>query len=109
MSIGKRLQKARKDAGLTQKQLSSLSGVDQGRISALECDAQKSSGQLNTLCMHLAVDPIFIETGNDENQRKPDYSPMDLELLKLLKSLSDDERAREVAFMQKVVQSRSKI
>lgn len=109
MTIGKRLKKARKDSGLTQKQLSSLSGVDQGRISALECDAQKSSGQLNTLCLHLAVDPIYIETGKNEIDRKPDLSPMDLELLKLLKSLSDDERAREVAFMQKLVQSKSKL
>jgi transcriptional regulator with XRE-family HTH domain len=109
MTMGDRLKKARKDAGFTQATLAKVSGVDQARISGLEIGTQRSSVYLIKICVALGVDPIYIETGEAGDSEPSELTPLDKQLLDLLHQLSDDERAREIAFMQKLVAMRSKL
>ncbi len=109
MSIGKRLRKARKEAGMTQVVLSKISQIDQARISALESGVQKSSVYLVRLATALGVDPVWLETGEETKFVKNEYTAVELELLSLLRQMSDEERAREISYIQKLISQRSKL
>jgi len=57
LTIGSRVQEARKKAGMTQEMLARLSGVPQARISALELNKNKKSSYLIQLSQALGVSP----------------------------------------------------
>ena len=109
VSIGKRLREARKEAGMTQVMLSKISQIDQARISALESGVQKSSVYLVRLATALGVDPVWLETGKETKFVKNEYTAVELELLNLLRQMSDEERAREISYIQKLISQRSKL
>lgn len=67
---GKRLKKARKDAGLTQAELCKKTGIAQSTISTAEREGQGSNDVLYALAT--GVDPLWLSTGNEsETAVKP--------------------------------------
>lgn len=109
MTIGNRVKEARKKAGMTQEMLARLSGVPQARISALELNKNKKSSYLIQLSNALGVNPNWLETGVDNLSVKVEYSAMEKELLRLIKGLSEEDRAREISYIQKLVSARSNL
>ena len=109
LTIGTRVQEARKKAGMTQEMLARLSGVPQARISALELNKNKKSSYLIQLSQALGVSPNWLETGVVEPEGQVDYTPMEKELLRLIKGLSEEDRSREIAYIQKLVSARSNL
>lgn len=109
MTIGNRVKKARKKAGMTQEMLARLSGVPQARISALELNKNKKSSYLIQLSNALGVNPNWLETGVDDLSVEVEYSAMEKELLRLIKGLSEEDRAREISYIQKLVSARSNL
>tara|TARA_R110002096_G_scaffold297186_1_gene491701 strand:+ start:32 stop:361 length:330 start_codon:yes stop_codon:yes gene_type:complete len=109
LTIGSRVQEARKNAGMTQEILARLSGVPQARISALELNKNKKSSYLIQLSQALGVSPNWLETGAVEPEGQVDYTPMEKELLRLIKGLSEEDRSREIAYIQKLVSARSNL
>tara|TARA_R110002073_G_scaffold161823_1_gene317464 strand:- start:635 stop:964 length:330 start_codon:yes stop_codon:yes gene_type:complete len=109
LTIGNRVKEARKKAGMTQEMLARLSGVPQARISALELNKNKKSSYLIQLSNALGVNPNWLETGVDNLSVKVEYSAMEKELLRLIKGLSEEDRAREISYIQKLVSARSNL
>tara|TARA_R110001583_G_scaffold137118_3_gene288806 strand:- start:164 stop:493 length:330 start_codon:yes stop_codon:yes gene_type:complete len=109
LTIGNRVKKARKKAGMTQEMLARLSGVPQARISALELNKNKKSSYLIQLSNALGVNPNWLETGVDDLSVEVEYSAMEKELLRLIKGLSEEDRAREISYIQKLVSARSNL
>ncbi len=66
MSIGSRIREARKNAGLTQKQLCSKVGMAQGSLSELETGASIGTTNIATLANALGVSALWLETGRGE-------------------------------------------
>ena len=94
---------------MTQEMLARLSGVPQARISALELNKNKKSSYLIQLSQALGVSPNWLETGVVEPEGQVDYTPMEKELLRLIKGLSEEDRSREIAYIQKLVSARSNL
>ena len=94
---------------MTQEMLARLSGVPQARISALELNKNKKSSYLIQLSNALGVNPNWLETGVDNLSVKVEYSAMEKELLRLIKGLSEEDRAREISYIQKLVSARSNL
>jgi len=109
LTIGARVQEARKNAGMTQEMLARLSGVPQARISALELNKNKKSSYLIQLSQALGVSANWLETGIADLAAKVEYTAMEKELLRLIKELSDEDRAREISYIQKLVSARSSL
>lgn len=109
MTIGNRVKEARKKAGMTQEMLARLSGVPQARISALELNKNKKSSYLIQLSNALGVNPNWLETGVADLSVEVEYSAMEKELLRLIKGLSEEDRAREISYIQKLVSARSNL
>lgn len=109
MTIGNRVKEARKKAGMTQEMLARLSGVPQARISALELNKNKKSSYLIQLSNALGVSPNWLETGVDYSSVEVEYTAMEKELLRLIKGLSEEDRAREISYIQKLVSARSNL
>ena len=103
MEIGRRLKKARKEAGLTQAALARISGVDQARISGLETGTQEQSVYLVELALALGVDAGWLQTGVSSSDIKVDHNAVEKEILNLIMQLSDEDRAREIAYIQKLI------
>tara|TARA_R100001369_G_C3286513_1_gene163069 strand:- start:690 stop:974 length:285 start_codon:yes stop_codon:yes gene_type:complete len=94
---------------MTQEMLARLSGVPQARISALELNKNKKSSYLIQLSQALGVSPNWLETGIDHSSVEVEYTAMEKELLRLIKELSDEDRAREISYIQKLVSARSSL
>jgi|TARA_R110001592_G_C13016889_1_gene737203 transcriptional regulator with XRE-family HTH domain len=109
LTIGNRVKEARKKAGMTQEMLARLSGVPQARISALELNKNKKSSYLIQLSNALGVNPNWLETGVADLSVEVEYSAMEKELLRLIKGLSEEDRAREISYIQKLVSARSNL
>jgi transcriptional regulator with XRE-family HTH domain len=107
--MGDRVKQARIDAGMTQASLARLSGVSQARISALELNKNKTTSCLIQLGKCLGVDPDWLETGIISSDVKVDYTPIEKELLRLIKGLSEEDRDREISYIQKLVSARSNL
>ena len=104
MNVGIRLKAARKQQGLTQAELSRISGVKQGTISAIETEVLKKSTFIVALADAMGVDPIWLNTGVERQKQAKELTAMEQDILRLLKSLDDDELRREIAYLQKVAQ-----
>jgi|TARA_R110002074_G_scaffold213600_1_gene383342 transcriptional regulator with XRE-family HTH domain len=104
MTVGIRLKAARKQQGLTQAELSRISGVKQGTISAIETEVLKKSTFIVALADAMGVDPIWLNTGVERQKQAKELTAMEQDILRLLKSLDDDELRREIAYLQKVAQ-----
>ncbi len=77
MELKDRLKKARKYAGLTQKEIESrINGLKQSSYSELERGESKSSTKLIELATLFQVDPVWLATGDGEMLAKP--SPSEL-------------------------------
>ena len=109
MTIGNRVKEARKKAGMTQEMLARLSGVPQARISALELNKNKKSSYLIQLSNALGVSPNWLETGLADSSVEIEYTVMEKELLRLIKGLSEEDRKREISYIQKLVSARSNL
>jgi len=103
MAMGERLKKARKEAKMTQQMLADLSGVTQTRISALESGLQNTSSFAVELANALGCDITWLKTGSDPVEDKPNITTMEFKILDLLRQLSPEEHAREIAYLQKLV------
>lgn len=66
MSIAKRIEEARKHAGLTQKGLADKVGISQTAVHKLEAGRSKSSRRTVSIALTCGVDPIWLETGRGE-------------------------------------------
>lgn len=104
MNVGIRLKAARKQQGLTQAELSRISSVKQGTISAIETEVLKKSTFIVALADAMGVDPIWLNTGVERQKQAKELTAMEQDILRLLKSLDDDELRREIAYLQKVAQ-----
>ena len=103
MTIGDRLKQARLKAKLTQVALSNLSGVSQARISAIEKGVQETSSYIIELAEGLGVTPQWLKTGENRGDEDQEFTPSEIKLIELFRQLDSDERAREIAYMQKLV------
>lgn len=63
MTLGERLRKARKHAGITQPQLAEISGVAQQTISKIERGMQQSSTEIVSLAAACGVRPEWLDNG----------------------------------------------
>ena len=70
MSIGDRVRRARKKAGLTQKELGDAVGVKQATISGLEKGDSRSSAYLVQIARVCGVNADWLATGNGEEIMK---------------------------------------
>jgi len=104
MEMGDRVKQARLNAGMTQAMLAKISGVDQTRISAIELNKNKKTSCLIALGQAMGVDPTYLETGVSEDEIKVDHTALEKEILNLIMQLSDDDRAREIAYIQKLIE-----
>ena len=109
MTIGDRLRQARKDAGLTQAKLARLSGVNQARISGLETGTQEQSVYLVELALGLGVDAAWLQTGVSTTKIKAAYTVIEKEIISLLRQLTDEQRVREIAYLERLVADNSKL
>lgn len=109
MSVGNRLRESRKAQGLTQLDLQKISGVKQGTIGALERGFLKKSTFILQLADALAVDPQWLDTGEERQKEAAEITPLEREILKLLRVLDPEELRREVAYLQKQTQKEIKI
>ena len=109
MGVGNRLKKARKAQDLTQAELSRISGVKQGTISAIEIGTLKKSTFIVALADALGVDPIWLDTGKERVKEAGEITVLEREVLQLLRLLDADELRREIAYLQKVAIRKSKI
>ncbi len=66
MNFGERIQTARKQAKLTQKELAARVGISQTAVHKLECGRSKSSRRAVTIALTCGVDPIWLDTGRGE-------------------------------------------
>lgn len=86
MELKDRLKKARKYAGLTQKEIESrIKGLKQSSYSELERGESKSSTKLIELATLFQVDPVWLATGDGEMLTKPTQS----ELMQKIKDIEN--------------------
>ena len=85
MSIGKRVREARKEAGLTQKQLADKVGVSQAALSELENGDSYGTTRLAAMASVLNVSALWLETGRGQKRQdgmglsqQPDEQYVDL-------------------------------
>ena len=109
MSVGQRLKEARKAANMTQVTLAQVSGVQQARITALETGVQEKSVFLPKLALALGADVSWLATGITQEERAIELTAVEQEILELLRKLSPEEHAREIAYMQKLVAQKSSL
>lgn len=75
--FGKRLQKARKDAGFTQQSVAKKIGMSQGTLAELERDGQGSS-YTPALAALYGVDPLYLATGKVSQSQKENFEGLAL-------------------------------
>lgn len=66
MTLSDRIQRARKNAGLTQKELADRVGISQTAVHKLECGRSRSSRRTVSIALTCGVDPIWLDTGRGE-------------------------------------------
>jgi SOS-response transcriptional repressor LexA len=66
MTLGERVQLARKNAGLTQKGLADKVEISQTAVHKLECGRSRSSRRTVTIALTCGVDPIWLDTGRGD-------------------------------------------
>lgn len=71
-TLGERIRRTRKAKGLSQIELSSLSGVRQSSLSAIEDGSTKSPRNLLEIAIALQVDPSWLKFGAGE---EPSFEP----------------------------------
>ena len=107
--MGDRVKTARNKAGLTQAMLAKISGVDQTRISAIELNKNKKTTCLIALGRAMDVDPTYLETGVSSTKIKAAYTVIEKEIISLLRQLTDEQRVREIAYLERLVKDNSKL
>ncbi|HAT51012.1 MAG TPA: hypothetical protein DCS88_11865, partial [Alphaproteobacteria bacterium] len=65
-TLSERIQKARKHAGLTQKDLADKVGISQTAVHKLECGRSRSSRRTVAIALTCGVDPIWLDNGRGE-------------------------------------------
>jgi len=65
-NLSDRIQLARSNAGLTQKELADKCGISQTAIHKLECGRSLTSRKTVTIALTCGVDPIWLETGRGD-------------------------------------------
>ncbi|MEO5340529.1 MAG: helix-turn-helix domain-containing protein [Magnetococcus sp. MYC-9] len=66
MTLSERIQTARKQAKLTQKELADRVNISQTAVHKLECGRSKSSRRTVAIALACGVDPIWLDTGRGE-------------------------------------------
>ena len=66
MTLSERIQMARKQAKLTQKELADRVGISQTAVHKLECGRSRSSRRTVSIALTCGVDPIWLDTGLGE-------------------------------------------
>lgn len=112
MSIGKRIKEARKDASLSQAELSQMVGIRQPTLSDLENDMSKGTTKLASIARVLKVNPYWLETGkgakglssqaeiqNDTHAEHPKLSEQAISVARAFDALKSDAQ-RQAVLMQ---------
>jgi len=79
MSLNERIQTARKQAKLTQKELADRVGISQTAVHKLECGRSRSSRRTVAIALTCGVDPIWLDTGRGEMALTGASPGMDIE------------------------------
>ena len=87
---------------MTQIELAEKAGVTQARLSAIETGYTKNPTCVIDIASALDICPIWLQTGIRKNGN---VNPVDT-LYVLINSLDEDERAREIAYCEKLLKGR---
>lgn len=97
-TLSERLKTVRKEAGLTQKELASRSGVSQTIVSELETGENSSSKELVEIAAVLGVEPLWLVKGKGPKRREGTLTVLDhgipndvLEIARKLVLLPDEK------------------
>lgn len=93
MSIGQRLKLARKESGLTQKELAAKVGISQPTLSDLEKGESKGTGFIASLAAALGVNALWLETGRGTK------SPSQVQPVK---AVHDEDENADIIHIRKV-------
>lgn len=91
MSIGKRVLEARKEAGLTQKQLALKAGIRQPTLSELESGDSKTTGSLAQMAAALGVNALWLETGKGPKRPDDAQDASSIKGARRIESVSDED------------------
>ncbi|MBF0141832.1 MAG: helix-turn-helix domain-containing protein [Magnetococcales bacterium] len=80
MTLSDRIQSARKQAGLTQKELADRVGISQTAVHKLECGRSQSSRKTVSIALTCGVDPVWLETGRGDMSYSPSVYSQDGQL-----------------------------
>ena len=75
MSIGERVREARREAGITQKELAVKAGMKQPSISELENGESAGTANIATIAAALGVLPLWLQTGKGPKKPTPGTTP----------------------------------
>ncbi len=104
MDIGRRVRRTRMSRKFTQSELSYKAGISQARLSAIELGKNKRPTCLSALATALDVCPVWLQTGEviaKSERDREDY------LYKLISSLDEPDKIREIAHLEKLLADRS--
>ncbi len=104
MDIGRRVRRTRISFQFTQKELSHKAGISQARLSAIELGKNKRPTCVSALANALDVCPVWLQTGEVIAKNKRDREGY---LYKLISSLDEPDKIREIAHLEKLLADRS--
>lgn len=102
-----RIKELCKAQGLTIAQLERECGIGNGIIARWN-KSKPSFDRLKTVANRLGVTPEFLLTGEKENPVSKDEDGWEEEAIMLLNSLSDETRARELAYLREIAAGKDK-
>ena len=104
MELKDRLKNTRTSRQMTQKNLSDAAGISQARLSAIELGKNKRPTCVTELATVLGVCPVWLQTGEIIATNKEDRTDF---LYKLISSLDESDKIREIAYLEKLLSDRA--
>ena len=104
MELKDRLKKTRASRHMTQKDLSDAAGISQARLSAIELGKNKRPTCVSELATALGVCAVWLQTGEIIAKNKDDRTDF---LYKLISSLDESDKIREIAYLEKLLSDRA--
>ena len=103
MELKDRLKNTRTSRQMTQKNLSDAAGISQARLSAIELGKNKRPTCVTALANALGVCAVWLQTGEIIATNKKDRTDY---LYKLISSLDESDKIREIAYLEKLLSDR---
>ena len=104
MELKNRLKNTRIACQMTQNDLSDAAGISQARLSAIELGKNKRPTCVSALANALGVCPVWLQTGEIIATNKEDRTDF---LYKLISSLDESDKIREIAYLEKLLSDRA--